>query len=165
VELFEKHRPDVAILDGRLPDFHGVEAVSRILKMHPDAKLMLLSIDETEGDVAKALAAGVKSYLPKSVPRAELITAIRALHRGETYFPKEIAALAKKYRDRPPLSEREMQILKLVAQGQANKQIADELGIAEITVKVRVSHILEKLGAPDRTRATTKAIELGILKI
>ena len=163
--LFTKHLPDVTLMDGRLPDLHGTEAIARIRITAPEAHVILLSIDETEEDIARALAAGVQGYLPKSIARAELLAAIRAVHRGETYFPEAIAQRIVARDERTALSERELEVLRLVAQGLANKQIAAALGIAEITAKIHVSRILEKLGAPDRTRATTIAIERGLIRL
>jgi two-component system NarL family response regulator len=165
VALFAKHKPDVTLMDGRLPDFHGTEAIIRIREKHPDARVILLSIDETEEDIARAIAAGVQAYLPKSIERAELLDAIRTVHNGGTYFPASIAQRIAARSGRDALSERELEVLRLVARGWANKQIADALGIAEITAKVHVSHILEKLGAPDRTRAATLAIERGLIRM
>lgn len=165
VRLFSSHLPDVTLMDGRLPDIHGTEAISQIRATNPDAKIILLSIDETEEDIARATKAGIQGYLPKSILRPELLEAIRVVSKGGTYFPSSIKERAAQRDTRKALTDREIQILDLVAKGLANKQIADQLGIAEVTVKVRVSHILEKLGAPDRTRATTLAIQLGILKV
>lgn len=165
VALFAKHKPDVTLMDGRLPDFHGTEAIIRIREKHPDARVILLSIDETEEDIARAIAAGVQAYLPKSIERAELLDAIRTVHNGGTYFPASIAQRIAARSGRDALSERELEVLRLVARGWANKQIADALGIAEITAKVHVSRILEKLGAPDRTRAATLAIERGLIRM
>jgi len=165
VTLFIQHKPDITLMDGRLPDFHGTEATARIRNADPEARIILLSIDETEEDITRAMAAGVRAYLPKSIVRAELLDAVRVVHGGGTYFPASVVARIASGRKRPALSERELEVLRLVALGRANKQIADELGLAEVTVKVRVGHILEKLGAPDRTRAATLAMELGILRI
>jgi len=165
VRLFSSYLPDITLMDGRLPDFHGTEAIAKIRATNPGAKIILLSIDETEEDIARATKVGVQGYIPKSILRPELLEAIRIIHQGGTYFPASISERAAQRDTRKALTERELQILNLVAKGLANKQIADLLGIAEVTVKVRVSHILEKLGAPDRTRAATLAIQLGILKL
>jgi len=165
VALFAKHKPDVTLMDGRLPDIHGTEAITRIRSTAPDARIILLSIDETEEDIARAVAAGIQGYLPKSIARAELLAAIRNVHRGAAYFPATVAQRIAARGHRSALSQRELEVLRLVVQGRANKQIADTLGIAEITVKVHVSHILEKLDVPDRTRAATLAIERGLIRI
>lgn len=165
VATYQEHQPDVTLMDGRLPDFHGVEATMKIRADHPKAAIILLSIDETEEDVHRALSAGVRAYLPKSIERDELLLAIRTVHAGNTYFPAGIAQRIEERSKRVSLSDRELEVLRQIALGQANKQIAETLGIAEITVKVHVSHILEKLGVPDRTRASTLAIERGIVKL
>ncbi|CAN5906222.1 response regulator transcription factor [soil metagenome] len=165
VAAYMKHQPDVTLMDGRLPDFHGVEATMKIRSSHPKAPIILLSIDETEEDIHRALAAGVRSYLPKSIERDELLLAIRTVYGGGTYFPAGIAQRIAERSKRTALSDRELEVLRQIVLGQANKQIAETLGIAEITVKVHVSHILEKLGVPDRTRASTLAIERGIVKL
>jgi DNA-binding NarL/FixJ family response regulator len=165
VAHFARHKPDVTLMDGRLPDFHGTEAIARIRADQPEARIILLSIDETEEDIARAVAAGVQSYLAKSVERWELLEAIRAVYRGETYFPPAIAERMASRESRTALSERELEVLGLIVRGRANKQIADVLGVAEITVKVHVSRILEKLGVPDRTRAATLAIERGLIRM
>lgn len=163
VAAFSKQLPDVTLMDGRLPDFHGSVAVAKIRENHPDAKIILISIDETEEDIHRAVTAGARCYLPKSVARVELLNAIRRVAAGEAYFPPAVAARIAARKDRSELTARELDVLRLVAMGRANKQIADELGIAEITAKVHVSRILEKLGAPDRTRAVTLAMELGLV--
>ena len=165
VSLFLKHEPDITLMDGRLPDLHGTEAIAKIRTTHPNAKIILLSIDESEEDIGRATAVGVQGYLPKSIGRNELLAAIRNVAAGGTAFPAEIAERSSKRDHRSALTEREHQVLKLAAQGFANKQIADQLGIAEVTVKVRLSSVMEKLGVPDRTRAATRAIELGIIKM
>jgi len=164
VAQYAKLKPDVTLMDGQLPDRHGVEAVEEIIAQDANARIVLLSVDETEEDIHRAISAGAKSYLPKSVSRDELLLAIRSVAAGKTYFPHEVAQHLAQRESRPCLTRRELQVLQLVAQGKANKQIASELKLAEVTVKVHVSSILEKLDAPDRTRATTLAVERGIVK-
>ncbi len=165
VASYQKNLPDITLMDGRLPDFHGIEATSQIKALYPTARIIILSIDETEEDIHRAIAAGARSYLPKSIERDELLLAIRTVHAGGTYFPASIAQRIAERSKRIALSERELEVLHQIVLGQANKQIADTLGIAEITVKVHVSHILVKLGVPDRTRASTLAIERGIVRL
>lgn len=165
VAAWDQHRPDVTLMDGQLPDRHGTVATQEIVSHHPEAKVILLSVNETEEDIYEAVTAGAKSYLPKSVSREELLRAIRRVAAGKTYFPPAIAERIAQRQRRPELTERELDVLRLIALGKANKQIAAELGLAEITVKVHVSRILGKLGAPDRTRATTLALERGIVRL
>lgn len=163
--LFREHRPDVVLMDGRLPDEHGVVATQRMRAEFPDARVILVSIDEGEEDIHRAIEAGAQAYLPKSVERAELLQAIRRVHAGGRYFPPVVAERIAQRRRRDPLSAREISVLRLVMKGFANKQIADELQITEATVKAHVSRVMEKLEAPDRTRAVAVAIERGIIRL
>lgn len=165
VALFREHEPDVVLLDGRLPDLHGVVAARRIHEEFPEARIILISIDEGEEDIHRAIEAGVQSYLPKAVERDELLLTIRRVHAGGRYFPPAIAARIAERRQHEPLSGRELDVLRLVMKGFANKQIADELRISEATVKAHVSSVLDKLEASDRTRAVTVAIERGIIRL
>lgn len=165
LRAFRTHTPDVTLLDGRLPDSHGVDVLKQMLAERPDARVVLLSVDETEEDIHRALEAGARGYLPKSLPREELLAAIRAVHAGAIHLPAAIATRLAERNRRAVLSARELEVLHLVALGHANKVIAAKLNLAEITVKVHVSHILGKLGAPDRTRATTLAIERGLVRL
>lgn len=165
VEMFRAHRPDVVLMDGRLPDEHGTVATRRMCGEFPGARVILLSIDEGEEDIHRAVEAGVQGYLPKSVARDELLAAIRSVHAGGRYFPAAIAARMAVRCGREALSEREISVLRLVMKGFANKLIAEELKITEATVKAHVSRAMEKLGAPDRTRAVTMAIERGVLRL
>ena len=163
VALYAEHRPDVMLMDGRLPDFHGIVAARKIRGEFPGSRIILISIDEREEDIHRAIEAGVQSYLPKSVGRDELLLAIRKVHAGGHYFPPEIAARVAQRRLREPLSAREVEVLNYVMKGFANKQIAEELRITEATVKAHVSRVMAKLEVPDRTRAVMVAIQYGIL--
>ncbi|HEX8311498.1 MAG TPA: response regulator transcription factor [Chthoniobacteraceae bacterium] len=164
-EKYRAERPDVVLMDGRLPDQHGVEATRRLREEFPDARVILVSVDEGEEDIHRAVEAGVQGYLPKSVAREELLLAIRRIHQGGRYFPPAVAARIAARKKREPLSDREVGVLRLVMKGFANKQIAEELKITEATVKAHVSNILDKMDAPDRTRAVTVAIERGIMRL
>jgi two-component system NarL family response regulator len=165
LEKYRSERPDVVLMDGRLPDQHGVVATQRVREEFPDARVILVSIDEAEEDIHRAVEAGVQAYLPKSVAREELLLAIRRVHEGGRYFPPALAARMTARRQREPLSDREISVLRLVMKGFANKQIAEELKITEATVKAHVSNILDKMDAPDRTRAVAVAIERGIMRL
>lgn len=165
IAAFAKIKPDVTLMDGILPDMHGVDATRRILEKHPDARIILVSINETAEDIHRAMEAGVCGYMPKSCEKDAIVRAIRAVAAGESYVP---AHLAKKLSERnlhATLSPRETEVLQLVARGKANKEIADELGLSIPTVKTHLAHILEKLDAPDRTRAVTVAMERGLLRM
>jgi DNA-binding NarL/FixJ family response regulator len=165
LELFRRHRPDVTLMDWRLPGMNGVETTAAIRREAGDARVIMLSAFEGEEDIHSAVQAGVSAYLPKSVEREELLAAIRAVHGGGSYFPAAIAEKLKAHMSRPELSPREMEVLRLIVKGRLNKEIADALGLAEITVKQHVSSILAKLGVADRTQAATAAIQRGIVHL
>ncbi len=164
VELYRQHRPDVALLDIRMPGMSGVEAAAAIRAEFPGARMIALTTYGGDEDVRRALAAGVQAYLTKDVLHDELLNAIRAVAAGQTYLPAAVAAVAAQT-PRPDLSARELQVLELIVQGLANKQIAYALEIAEHTVKNHVKNILSKLGAQDRTQAATAAIQRGIIHL
>jgi len=165
VELFRKHQPDVALLDMRMPGMSGVEAASAIRAEFPHARMIALTTYGGDEDIRRALAAGVQAYLTKDVLHDELLKAIRAVHAGQTYLPAAVAAALAAQMPRPDLSAREVQVLELIVQGLANKQIAYSLSIAEHTVKNHVKNILSKLGVQDRTQAATAAIQRGIIHL
>ncbi len=162
---YRKHQPDVVLMDWRLPGISGVEAATQISAEFPDACILQLTIYEGDEDIFRAAEAGVRGYLPKSVSRRELLAAIRAVHRGEEVFPPEIRAKLEARRARPELNTREKTVLQLIVNGRSNKEIASDLGIAEVTVKFHVGNILAKLGVMDRTQATTAAIQRGIVHL
>ena len=163
VELFRKHRPDVTLLDMRMPVMSGVEAAREIRGEFPAARLIALTTYGGDEDIRRALAAGVQAYLTKDVLHDELLKAIRAVHAGQSYLPSNVALAAQM--PRPDLSAREVQVLELIVRGLANKQIAYSLNIAEHTVKNHVKNILSKLGVQDRTQAATAAIQRGIVHL
>ena len=165
VEMFRLHQPDVTLLDMRMPGMGGVEAALVIRSEFPGAKMIALTTYGGDEDIRRALAAGVHAYLTKDVLHDELLKAIRAVHAGQTYLPAAVAAALAAQMPRPDLSAREVQVLALIVQGQANKQIAFSLGIAEHTVKNHVKSILSKLGVQDRTQAATAAIQRGIIHL
>ena len=163
VELYRKHRPDVALLDMRMPVMSGVEAAREIRSEFPSARMIALTTYGGDEDIRRALAAGVQAYLTKDVLHDELLKAIRAVHAGQSYLPSNVALAAQM--PRPDLSAREVQVLELIVRGLANKQIAYSLNIAEHTVKNHVKNILSKLGVQDRTQAATAAIQRGIVHL
>ena len=165
VELYRQHVPDVALLDMRMPILDGVAAAKAIRGEFPGARMIALTTYGGDEDIRRALAAGVQAYLTKDVLHDELLKAIRAVHSGQTYLPAAVAAALAAQMPRPDLSAREIQVLELIVQGQANKQIAYSLGIAEHTVKNHVKNILSKLGVQDRTQAATAAIQRGIIHL
>jgi len=165
VEMYRQHRPDIALLDMRMPVMTGVEAALAIRHEFPDARVIALTTYGGDEDIRRALAAGVRAYLTKDVLHDELLIAIRAVHAGEQYLPATVSAALAAQSPRPDLSAREMQVLALIVRGLANKQIAYSLHIAEHTVKNHVKNILSKLGAQDRTQAATAAIQRGIIHL
>jgi two-component system NarL family response regulator len=165
VELYRQYLPDVALLDLRMPVMTGVEAALAIRKEYPQARMIALTTYGGDEDIRRALAAGVQAYLTKDVLHDELLKAIRAVHTGQTYLPAAVAAALAAQMPRPDLSAREVQVLELIVQGLANKQIAYSLGIAEHTVKNHVKSILSKLSVQDRTQAATAAIQRGIIHL
>jgi DNA-binding NarL/FixJ family response regulator len=165
VELYRQHRPDIALLDLRMPGMTGIEAATAIRKEFPAARMIALTTYGGDEDIRRTLAAGVQAYLTKDVLHDELLKAIRAVHAGQTYLPAGVAAALAAQMPRPDLSARELQVRELIVRGLANKQIAYALSIAEHTVKNHVKSILSKLGVQDRTQAATAAIQRGIIHL
>lgn len=165
LEMFETLRPDVTLMDGMLPDIHGVEVTRRIIANHPEARVILVSINETAEDVHRAMDAGAIGYLSKSSENRWLLLAIRSVSAGERFMPPELKRILAERSLYVPLSDRELEVLRLVAKGKANKEIAEELGVREGTIKTHLKHLLAKLDAPDRTRAVTLALERGLLRL
>jgi len=165
VELYRKHTPDVALLDVRMPVLSGIDAAIGIRREFPRARLIALSTFDGDEDIRRALQAGVKAYLTKDVLDKELVEAVRAVHMGRSYLPGRVAAVLAGQISGPDLSCRELDVLRLVAGGLANKEIGESLSISEFTVKNHVRNILEKLGAGDRTQAATMAIHRGIIHL
>jgi DNA-binding NarL/FixJ family response regulator len=165
VDMYRQHEPDVALLDLRMPVMSGVEAAHAIRQEYPQARMIALTTYGGDEDIRRALSAGVQAYLTKDVLHDELLKAIHAVHGGQTYLPASVSAALAAQTPRADLSAREVQVLELIVQGQANKQIAYSLGIAEHTVKNHVKSILSKLGVQDRTQAATVAIQRGIVHL
>lgn len=164
IEQFRKYLPDVTLMDLRLPDMSGIDAVIAIRGEFPRARIIILTTSEGDVEVGRALAAGVKGYVLKSMVRKELLDVIRLVHAGKTRLSPAIAEqIAEHYGD-DSLTQREVEVLRLAANGYRNKQIAYELDITEETVKFHIKNILSKLAANDRTHAVTIAIKRGIFQ-
>ncbi|MEI7909796.1 MAG: response regulator transcription factor [Verrucomicrobiota bacterium] len=164
-ELFADQQPDVTLMDGILPDLHGTEVVRRILEQHPSAAMIMVSINETAEDVHLAMSAGARGYVPKSYDQDVIIRAIRVVAAGGRFLPPELELRLRERCATVSLSHRELEVLSLIAKGKANKEVADELKLSGNTVKTHIARILDKLGAPDRTRAVTMAIQRGLLRL
>jgi DNA-binding NarL/FixJ family response regulator len=165
IEVFRKQKPDVVLMDLRLPGMSGEEATTQLCREFPDARVIMISTFEGHEDIFRSVQAGARSYLSKNVLRDELLKTIRAVHAGEFYLPTPFAGRLMERMRAPELSSREGEVLALVVKGLTNKEIAGTLSIAEITVKNHVSSILAKLHASDRTQASTIAIQRGIVHL
>ncbi len=165
IAAYRQHRPDVVLMDYQLPDKTGVETVTAIRSEFPDARILMLTIFDGEEDIYRAISAGVKGYITKSAECEEVLSAIRRLAAGAVYFPADIAAKYKAREARRPLTERELEILRLLVKGRSTKDIVAELHLSMGTIRLHISLILEKLGAFDRTNAVAIAIERGIVRV
>jgi DNA-binding NarL/FixJ family response regulator len=165
VEQFRKHRPDVTLMDLQMPDVNGVEAMIAICSEFPEARIIVLTTYKGDAQVLRALKAGARAFLLKSLVRKELLDTIRAVHAGKKRVSPEIAADLADHVIDDALTSREIDVLRLIAGGNANKLIADRLSITEETVKGYVKNILSKLGASDRTHAVTIALKRGIIDL
>jgi len=165
LQAFEEQGPDVTILDLRLPDTSGIEVASRILADCPGAKLMVLSSFQLEEDVQRAFQLGILGYVAKDASSTDLLDAIHTVAAGEQFISPQISLVLAKATGGPNLSPRELEILKHIADGRANKEIASLLSVAENTVKNHVKSILAKLQARDRTHAVSEAIRRGFLRL
>jgi DNA-binding NarL/FixJ family response regulator len=164
IEKFRTHRPDVTLMDLQMPGLNGIEAMIRILAEFPDARIIVLTTYSGDVQVLRALRAGARAYLLKGHDR-ELIETIHTVMQGRKRIPPEVAAELAEHATDDELSEREIEVLKLIAAGNSNKQIADLLSVAEATVKSRVTNILSKLSASDRAHAVTIGLKRGIIEI
>jgi two-component system NarL family response regulator len=165
VELYRADPPDVALMDMRMPLMNGYEAIAAIRSVYTQARVIALSTFGGDEDIRRALRAGAQAFLTKDMHHDELIGAIRAVHSGQQYLPASVIATLAAQVPEQELSPRELEVLQLLVQGLSNKQIAFELGIAEDTGKNHVKSVLRKLGAHDRTRATTEAIQRGFIQL
>lgn len=165
VALYAEHRPDVALLDLQMPGLDGVGAVEQIRARYPDARLVILTTYDADDDVERALQAGAKAYLLKDVQPAELLACVRAVDQGRSWVSPAIAAKLAARMGRVALTPREMGVLRELAAGRSNKEIAVALGVAEGTVKVHAARVYEKLGASSRTEALAIALDRGLVRL
>ena len=165
IEQFRLHRPDVTLMDIQMPNLNGTEAISRIRNEFPNARIIVLSTYSGDVQVLRAIKAGARGYILKGHVGRELLDAIRSVHAGHKRIPPEIAAELAEHAGDDALSAREMDVLRLIATGNSNKQIADKLSIGETTVKSHITNILSKLGANDRAHAVTIGLQRGIIDL
>ncbi len=165
IQLFRKHQPDVTLMDLRLPDKGGIETMISIRAESPEARVIILTTFEGDVEVQRALEAGARAYLLKSMPPKELVEVIRQVHAGKKRIPPQIAAHLAEHMSDESLTTREIEVLTQIAEGNRNRDIGEKLFITEETVKVHVKHIMEKLSASDRTQAVAIAIRRGIIHL
>lgn len=165
IALFREHRPDVTLMDLRLPDMNGIEALTAIRNEFPEARVIILTTFEGDVEIHRALEAGARGYLLKSMPPRELLDGIRQVHAGKKRIPPEIVAQLAEHLSDEGLTAREVEVLRAIAGGNRNRDIAEHLFISEETVKVHVKHVMEKLGASDRTEAVAIGLRRGIIQL
>ena len=165
LDAFRKHRPNLVIMDLRLPGMSGADATATILREFPEARILMLSTHAGEEEVYRSLQAGARGYIVKSAVREELLKAIREVHDGRRYLDPIVAPLLAERLSQRSLTARELEVLRMVVKGLGNKEIGAALNIAEVTVKLHVSHVFEKLNVKDRTEAATVALKRGIVSL
>jgi DNA-binding NarL/FixJ family response regulator len=165
ISEFRRHRPDITLMDLLLPGTNGTDALIAIRGEFPQARIIMLTSSESDGDIQRALRAGASAYVLKSMPKNELLGVIRSVHAGKRHVPPEVAARLAEHLGEDELTDRELQVLRLIRDGYRNKQIADRLSIAETTVNFHIKNLVDKLGANDRTHAVTIAIRRGLLQV
>jgi DNA-binding NarL/FixJ family response regulator len=165
IVAFRQHRPDVTLMDVRLPGMGGIDALVAIRAEFPDARIIMLTTFEGDAEIQRAMQAGARGYILKSMPRKAIVDAIRRVHAGKIIVPPEVAAQLAEHLGSETLSRRELDVLKRIAGGNRNVDIANLLFISEETVKGHVKHIMEKLGARDRTEAVAIALRRGIIQL
>lgn len=165
LQLFRKLQPDVTLLDLRLPDTNGIDILIAIRTEFPEARIIMLTTFEGDVEIHRALQAGARGYLLKNMPPSELLEVIRQVHAGKKRIPPAIASQLAEHMSDETLTDREVEVLRAVAGGNKNRDIANKLFISEETVKVHIKHIMEKLGAADRTQAVTIGVRRGIIQL
>jgi DNA-binding NarL/FixJ family response regulator len=165
IQIFKQQQPDVTLLDLRLPDMSGIDILIAIRSEFPEARVIMLTTFEGDVEIQRALQAGARGYMLKNMPPSELLDGIRKVHAGKKRIPPEIASQLFEHMSDEGLTEREIEVLREVADGNRNREIAERLFISEETVKVHIKHIMEKLGASDRTQAVAIGIRRGIIQL
>ena len=165
IEAFRGHQPDITLMDLQMPQLDGIQAIEAICNEFPAARIIVLTTYTGDTQVVRALKAGARAFVLKGHVLDELLDTIRAVHTGKKRIPPDVAAELADHATDDALTEREIDVLRLIAAGNGNKQIADELSISEATVKSRVTNILSKLGANDRTHSVTIGLKRGIIEL
>jgi DNA-binding NarL/FixJ family response regulator len=165
IAQFRRHRPDVTLMDLRLPGANGTDILVSIRGEFPQARIIMLTTSDGDADIQRAMRAGASAYILKSMPMEELLDVIRSVHTGRRHIPPEVAARLAEYMGDDDLTVRELEVLRLIRDGHRNKQIADLLTISENTVNFHVKNLMDKLRANDRTHAVTIALRRGLLQI
>jgi DNA-binding NarL/FixJ family response regulator len=165
IQRFRECQPDITLMDLRLPDMSGIDTMIAIRNEFPEARIIMLTTFEGDVEIQRALAAGARGYMLKSMPPNELVEVIRLVHDGKKRIPPEIASQLAEHFSDESLTTREVEVLEQIASGNRNKDIAERLFISEDTVKVHVKHIMEKLGASDRTQAVAIGVRRGIIQL
>lgn len=165
IEQYRVHLPDVTLMDLRLPDMSGVDTMIAIRREFPEARIVMLTTFEGDFEIKRALEAGARGYVLKSMPPKELVEVVRQVHMGKKRIPSQLAAQLAEHISDEALTDREVEVLRRISGGNRNRDIADQLFISEETVKVHIKHIMEKLGASDRTQAVAIGIRRGIIQL
>ena len=162
---FRRHRPDITLMDVRLGKTNGTDALIAIRREFPEARIIMLTTSDGDAEIQRALRAGAAAYILKSMPKAELVAVIRSVHGGKKHVPPEVVARLAEHMGKEDLTTRELEVLQLIRDGYRNKQIADQLAIAETTVNFHIKNIVGKLDANDRTHAVTIALRRGLFEV
>ena len=162
---FRRHRPDVTLMDLRLPGGTGTDAMIAIREEFPQARIVMLTTSDSDGEIQRAMRSGASAYVLKNMPKNELLGVIRSVHAGQRHVPAEVAARLAEHLGDEQLTARELEVLRLIRDGYRNKEIADQLSIAETTVNFHIKNLVDKLGAKDRTHAVTIAVRRGLIPI
>jgi DNA-binding NarL/FixJ family response regulator len=165
IAQFRLHRPDITLMDLRLPGTNGTDILIAIRGEFPQARIIILTTSDCDGEIQRAMRAGASAYILKSMPKDELLNVVRSVQAGRRHIPPEVAARLAEHVGDEDLTTRELEVLRLIRDGYHNKQIAGQLAIAETTVNFHIKNLVDKLGANDRTHAVTIALRRGFLQI
>ncbi len=165
IAMFRLHRPDLTLMDIRMPGMDGTTTLMEIRREFPDARVIMLTTSESDGDIQRAMRAGAAAYILKSMPKEEILNVMRSVHQRGRFMPTQVAALLAEHLGDEQLTPRELDVLRLIRDGHRNKEIADQLCIAETTVNFHIKNLVDKLQANDRTHAVTIAVRRGLMPL